>query len=178
MLLSTLIFVCLGSMLPAAAQNDNNPTSVLTITEDDMEDVRPPPSGGSYTEQLVGDTVFAHSFRVRNNTFALPPSPRGRQEVMNETHYFGPLVNQPVAYQRPSEWGSYIMFRAPEFRNANVVLATSFAASEGYIVVTGEDAYCTGREGRQRNGVGKGAASGYGSIAVAVLSAGLVTSFT
>jgi len=70
------------------------------------------------------------------------------------------------------------MFRAPEFRNANVVLGTRFAASEGYIVVTGEDADCTGREGRQRNGVGKGAALGYGPVAVAVLSAGLVTTFT
>jgi hypothetical protein len=159
----------------AMAQEQDTAPPILTISEEDMENVRPEGGSGTYAEQLVGNTIFAHSYRVRNNSLALPVRPAERSQQLNATHYFGPLVTEPVTYSNDSQWGSYIIFTAPEL--GSVVLGTSFAATEAALVVTGEDATCTGREGREDSE--NGAASAVGSVGVGsalVASAGLAVS--
>lgn len=119
-------------------------------------------------EVLIGNAILSHRYLIRNNSLALPLQRGARAEQINETHYFGPAVTEPVEYTRSDSLYGFITFQTPD--DGYVVIADGLGTLPADVVITQEaGGHCTGREsGATMAGIPKIALYGTAVIGYAV----------
>lgn len=98
-------------------------------------------------QALIGTVMLKHKWLVRNTTMALPTKPSDRARHLNETHYFGPAVTEPVRYSN-GPFGGYIVLERETPDQPVVAIQDVINMLAGIdLIITGENAgHWTGNE--------------------------------